>query len=291
MNDTENKQALETDEMAGAMESLEDVENDTGGDVELGEFDKPTEPVVESPEKDKAGAPVPAGETANGDHAGWDKERQRADQAEANFRKMQQERDALAGKVDATNETIKQLESQLAKLAASEEVNLDSTDLSDTNPDVLKAIKSLQSQLKSQQVRADRLEQAKLDIENQIKTDHQEANREQVRQKIIVSLEGKLQKHMNMENPAKYRNEAIQKANQICEDRGYSPADRYEAAEMLEQCYLDLAAGTKSKGKPRSSIPTDTGKGSGAAPVVSEVNKPCSLRDAVKDLAKKVGIT
>mgnify|MGYP001614992026 FL=1 len=104
MNGREDKQGtpVETNEMDGAIESLDDIKDDADGDVDVEEFD--TEGVVKEPDKTQGGdsAPVPSGEDVGA--TGWDKERQRADQAEANLRKTQQERDTLTGKVDATNE-------------------------------------------------------------------------------------------------------------------------------------------------------------------------------------------
>lgn len=282
----------ETDEMVNAVESLEDIKDEATGDVALEEFDKVGElPVAETQTGDTE---RPEGEDSvvKGD-LGWDKERQRADQAEANFRKTQQEKITLESKLETTGERIKELEKQLAELTKTEEVNLNEIDESITDPNVIKAIRSLQSQLKIQEARAQKLEQAKAEIETRMKADRDQINQEQSRSQIISSIETKLHKRLGVENPVRFRNDAIEMANEICADRGYSPGDRYEAAEMLEDCYIEIINAAKSanqKGNSRSSIPTDTGKGSGSAPVSSEQNKPCSLKQAVKELRKNVGL-
>lgn len=207
----------------------------------------------------------------------WDKERQRADQAEANFRKAQAERQSIEAKLSAESEKAKSLEEKLSTYVKANEINLDDIDSEYTDPKLVNVLKAMQSQIAEANARAAKLEEVKERYE-QVEREKDLTNaRENAKNEIIADIEA--------EYPAKHRNEAVKLADKICADRGYSPKDRYEASKLLRQCYKDLAS--KEVVKPKvEKVPTDTGQG-GNPTVTTEV-KSGSIKSVAAEWRKKL---
>lgn len=285
--ETEEKTEVEVDEMQDAVESIDDLtDDDPTGDVDLSEFGiTEDDDVTDTTPKDK---------TKPDTKPEWDKERQFRDQAnaaEAKMRQAQQAAQQAEARAEQASKDLKEMQKKLDELAEVEDVNLDDIDEDVNDPKVIAAIKAMKKQIKRTMEKAERLEKDKEEIVSQIVRSQKESDKEKANQEIIDSVEGKLAKRFGIKNPASLRNEAIRMANKICIDRGYSPKDRYESAEMLEECYFKLAKNSKpAKDSTKPSVPTDTGKGSSSAVVKAETDKPCSLNQAVKDLRKKLKV-
>lgn len=210
----------------------------------------------------------------------WDKERQRADQAEANFRKAQAERESIAAKADAASKEVESLKARLDEFAKANDVNLDEIDTDITDAKVVKALKVMQSKLEAATQRAEKSEKAVSEMLTKEQVKQEEQRHEQVKQELIAEVEA--------EFPARFRNEALKAANKICEDRGFAPSDRYEAFKILRNCYKELAS--KSAAPTPKPVATDTGKTTiTATPDTGEV-KGGSLREVAAQLRKKAGL-
>ena len=253
-----------------SVEKIDDLEND----VDVEEFDDKDEVKTDDVVEDK----VPKDKTPvekTPEPEKWDKERQRGDQAEANFRKTKLERDTIEAKYTDAAKRVESLEAKLTELTKVEDVKLD--DIDSYEPRVLAAIKSLQAQIKSATARADALEIAKKGFEKLENDRRLESRVNQDRQEIITDIES--------EFPAKFRNEAIKMANEICVKRGFSPDDRYEASKLLRSCYKDLSDTDKKPDKSKK-VPTDSGKSAGA--IEDNAPKEGSLREIAAEWKKKL---
>lgn len=276
----------EHEEMDAAVESLDDLKEESG-DVDLDQFDKAAE-AEDNASQDQAGAQAEAPDQE------WDKQRQRADQAEAGRRKIEQEKAALEAQASGHTVRIKELESQIAELTKDQDVNLDDADEAVTDPRVIKKLKLLDAQLKTEQQKRADLEKTMLQEAAKLQAEREEAAKERTQQKVIADIESRLAKRYGVANPVQFRNRAIQMANEICEDRGYSPETTLEAARILEDCYFELAdAQTKNKPKSqtRPAVPTDSGKGSSSSPVSAEQKKSCGIREHMRDFRKSLGLS
>lgn len=220
------------------------------------------------------GTSNPAAEQTSTEKPEWDKERQRADQAEANLRKIQADRETLAAR-------LSDAEKKLADFAKANEIDLDDPELM-VEPKLVTVIKGLKSKVEL-------LEQVKANFEATERNKALEAAREQARNEIIADIES--------EFPAKFRNEAIKLANDAIAkgafgfgDNGQplSPPNEYQAAKLLRQFYKQLAS-KPAASTQKPAVATDTGKKTvAAAPAESEV-KEGSLREVAAQLRKKAG--
>jgi vacuolar-type H+-ATPase subunit I/STV1 len=208
----------------------------------------------------------------------WDSERQRADQAEANFRKLQREQSEKEAKLDAAIKQSEALQAKLDEIAKANDIDLDSMDTALVDASVLKVLKATKDRVDAANRRVSELEKVAKGYEEQKVKDQIATQQEQAKQEILADIEA--------EFPAKFRNEAIKMADKICADRGYSPSDRYEASKLLRSCYKRLSE-TKPSPKPAT---TDTGTKTATASPKEEV-KPGSLREVMAQMRKKAGLS
>jgi hypothetical protein len=208
----------------------------------------------------------------------WDKERQRADQAEANFRKTSTELDSTRAKLDAQGKQIESMQKSLDEYAKANEVSPDELDDELVDPGVKKVLKSMQAKVDAAKAEVETLKQARDDITKRLNADAADTRRASQQAKIIADIEA--------EFPSKLRNAAIAKADKVCKDRGYAPEDRHEAYMLLRAAYKELAE--KPATHSKTSVATDTG--ASANTVVSEDNKPTTLKEAANQWRKKLGL-
>ena len=212
----------------------------------------------------------------------WDTERQRADQAEANLRKIQSERDALSLKIEQANSAVRTLQERLDAYAKEQSVNIDEIDTESVDPAVLKILKSMKSQVELANRKAEQLEakskESELNALKQAELKAETEFREKSKSEILKDIEADF--------GSKFRNEAIKMANDICAKRGSSPRDRYEAARLLRQCYKKL-----SGAKPAQKAPAvDTGKTTVTTQKIEDI-KPGTLREVIAQMRAKAGLT
>lgn len=212
---------------------------------------------------------------------GWDKERQRADQAEANLRKAQREKATLEATAKTAQETAETLKGELDKILKANEVKIDDIDAEITDPKLLAVIRSMKSQVDRAEERAGKLEKKVSDYEQSESQKALDAARNTERDEIVADVEADMKAYGLSDNPAKYRNAAIAKANEICHKRGFAPKDSREAEKMLKQCYVELVKAEKGGTPPKKPVPADSGKG-GSPIIKTEAPK----KGRVKELAE-----
>jgi chromosome segregation ATPase len=264
--------------MKDEMEVLEKVH----GEADLEEFDAPYEDGIdhlgseefveeEAQPKEDTSQKASAEEKPE-----WDAERQRADQAEANFRKAQTQLEEANAKLERQDKSIETLTQRLDKYAEAHDVNLDEIDTDIVDPNVVKALKGMKAQIDAANARAETLEKARDDISQKLENDNRAAAREAEKAEIIAAVEE--------DYPSKFRNRAIEMANDICTKRGYAPRSATESLRILRSCYKKLAGETKTE--KTEDVATDTGAGSTS--VVSEAPKETTMKDAVSEWRKKL---
>ncbi len=219
----------------------------------------------------------PAGEQEKEKESEWNKEKQRADQAEANLRKIQQERQAMEARLVDAQKKAETLEAKLSEFAKANDIDLDEIDQDITDPKVVKALKVMKQQIEAANSRAAELEKVKESYEASERNKQIELQIEKSKAEIIEDIE--------QEFPAKFRNEALKMADEVCAKRGHSPADRYEAHKILRNCYKELAAKSKPA-ETKKTVPTDTGKGGGAIP--EETLGTGSIRELAQKMKQKL---
>ena len=248
--------------------SDEDKVEDKGTDI------KGEEVEVEDADSEPTGA----------ENLDWDVNRQRADQAEANLRKIQAERDNMSSAIGEANRKVEQLQSQLDKYAQVQDVNLDAIDPDLVEPSVINILKSMQARIDVANRKAAVLEEKALNYEQDIRSKAEASARDKAKTEVVRDIETEKNDKGELLFSPKHRNQAIKMANEICQKRGYSPRDRYEAARILRQCYMKLATGSKGK-----TVSTDTGKSTVVGQSTNDV-KPGSLREVAAQLRKKAGL-
>jgi len=209
----------------------------------------------------------------------WNKEKQRADQLEANLRKKQQELDYALNRVADNEQKLQTIQKKLEEASASkqkQEKRSDRLPVDEYGQPLIKVIEELESELSAIKTQNKELvDKAKSFEEEQQLTKQQQLQRER---------ENKILDAMDKEFGAKFRNEArelaVKKYNEMTtrEREGWSDAD---AVILVRDCYRELAEADKQKKKAPVQ---DTGDG-GTAPmfdnILPEAGKP-------RDLANKL---
>jgi exonuclease VII large subunit len=211
----------------------------------------------------------------------WDTERQRADQAEANFRKATQEREELASRLDATSKSAESLQAKLDEYAKANDVDVDNLDADLIDPNVLGVLKTMKRHVEAADNRVKQLENVAKTYEQSSRQQELAQAQEKTKNELLSDVEGE------SEVFPKFRNEAIAMADKVCADRGYSPVDRYEAAKILRGCYQKVSV--KPKTTTKTPIPSDTGTATVAATPKEEI-KSGSLRDVIQQYRAKAGL-
>ena len=210
----------------------------------------------------------------------WDIERQRADQAEANYRKLQREKADIEQKAQEAEKRIAEMESKINEFAKANDVNLDELESEFIDPTVYKVIKNLQSKLSNLENIAETYRKTETDRQAKEREQQLEVAKEKAKNEIIGDIES--------EFGSQFRNEALKRADEICNKRGYAPQDRYEAAKILRQCYKEISS--QKTTTPKKAIPSDSGKTTVSASPKEDV-KPGTLREVMSQLRAKAGLT
>jgi hypothetical protein len=258
-----------------------------GGDVNPTGAENDDTPETKDTPEDKTTAPVKKTTEPSEDSKGWDKERQRADQAEANLRKIQRDKVALEATAKTAQETADTLQAELNKILKANEVKVDDIDAEITDPKLLAVIRSLQSKVDQATDRAGKLEKKVSDYEAMEAQKAFEAYRTAERDAIVADVEADIKAYGISDNPVKLRNAAIARADEICHKRGYAPKDSREAEKMLKQCYMEIAKAEKGTTAPKKPIPADSGKG-GSPIIKTEAPKKGSVRELANNLRARL---
>lgn len=258
-------------------DSANESSDDLSGFTEAGTETNSTESDAKSDVKSEAKVEQKQDQTS-AEKPAWDTERQRADQAEANYRKLQREKADIESKAIEAEKRIAEMESKIAEFAKANDVNLDEIESEFVDPMAYKVIKNLQSKLSGLEKLAENYQKEE-QRRQQVERERQlETAKEQAKNQIISDIES--------EFGSQYRNEALKKADEICNKRGYAPQDRYEAAQILRQCYKELAS---KKTAPKQIVASDTGKTTTTAAPKEDV-KPGTLREVIAQMRAKAKV-
>jgi hypothetical protein len=210
----------------------------------------------------------------------WDKERQRADQAEANSRKTAAKLSATELKTNQLEQTVAELQGKLQTIEDVKGLDLSAINPDDADiPDVVRNQAKVVQALEKTQAKLSALEQKAASYEQNELQSRQVRERESVIEKIMNPLD--------KEFGAKYRNEARKLAEAEVEERGYAPNGELECYQMLRRHYETL----KTKGVESASkeTPSDNGRG-GSKSSFGDSIKPGTVDDVMAQIRKGGGI-
>ena len=185
----------------------------------------------------------------------WSQEKQRADQAEANYRKLAQEKDAVTASLSERDTKLESLEQKLADLAESQDVPVE--DLLD--PDLvdaktIKTVSKMARQIRDQKKSIDKLTRLANDFQSKSEKREAKSEKEQTIEKIL--------KPLDKEFGAKFRNSARKMADKLVDDgKETQPKDVIEAMTLMRQCYIKVQDDAKAK-EEKKTVQTDNGSSS-----------------------------
>jgi chromosome segregation ATPase len=205
----------------------------------------------------------------------WDKERQRADQAEANYRKSEARVGAADLKTQQLERTVSELQGQMKQIEAVKGLDLATLDPNEADvPDIVREYAKMSKALESTTSKITALEQKAAQYENDASNDRQEREKEGVIERICKPLDTKY--------GVSLRNEARRLAEEEVEARGFAPKDALECRDMLEKHYVTLS---KDASKKKEIVPSDSGRG-GSKVSFGDNIKPGKISDVMSQMRK-----
>lgn len=207
----------------------------------------------------------------------WDKERQRADQAEAELGKATTERDDLSDELAETHTEIEGLKSQIAEIEAKSEKPDDFKTLDSelVDPAVAHNLKTLQDKLaKTEKQLTD--QQAKIDTYEKQEAEKQKIQQHEETVEQILSL-------CDDDYGAKYRNAAIKLADEITA-KEKRPKDFIAGLKLMKKCYKQVKEAEDKKTSDKT-VPTDSGGGD--VPFDDTKLKTGSRQEVLADMQKR----
>lgn len=229
-----------------------------------------TEKATQEPEKKEAVV----------DDEKWSKEKQRADQAEASYKKLVTERDEIYGQLAERDSKIEKLEQRMSELAEAKEVPIE--DLLD--PDLvdaktIKTVTKMAKQIREQEKAIKQLSKLAEDFQKKAKDDKVKSEKEKTIEKIM--------KPLDEEFGAKYRNAARKLADKLVDEgKEKQPQDVLDASALMRKCYKQVVKEAEEKEK-KNSVQTDTGSSSVAFDEKLKDLKSGSRREILADMRKK----
>jgi chromosome segregation ATPase len=206
----------------------------------------------------------------------WDKERQRADQAEANLRKIQASKAESDLKASQLERTVSDLQDKMSQIEAVK--GLDLTDLNPDEadvPDIVREYAKMSKVLKETTTKLTALEQKATKYEQDAESNRQEREKINVIERICKPLDKKYGSSL--------RNEARKRAEKKVEERGYAPKDSLECYRMLEDEYIALESEASKKEK---TAPSDNGRGGSKVSFGDNIT-PGKLHDVMGQIRKE----
>jgi uncharacterized protein (DUF3084 family) len=221
----------------------------------------------------------------------WDKERQRADQAEANFRKAQAEKDKLNAQMEQMQQQYQQQRNQLAELNAQSQATKSITDsLPDIDPenadieDIAKAVSASRRIIAEQAKEVAALKAKASQYEQETTRERQQREERERRNQTLNEICTDLEEEFG----SGLRNDAIKLMEKMNEEQGL-PSNSAKAVLRLRNCFKKAK---EDKGKNTDTakvLMTDTG-GGGGRPVFGNPNiKKGSLDDVAGQYSKLTG--
>jgi hypothetical protein len=221
----------------------------------------------------------------------FDKDRQRADQAEANFRKEKAKAEQATAQLAEMQAKQVDLQKKVNELTAGKDAeeaqilpdfdpeNMSGDEVAAALPQVAKVVKALNAKIAKLEAQAQNIE---TDRQREREQTQAEQQKNELFQKVCTKLETK--------HGAGLRNRAIELMNQHIESEG-APATQAEGTLLLDECFEQAKKEAKDKpaSKKKSDTPTDTG-GGGARPTFRNVQiKKGSLEEVAAQYDRAAG--
>jgi uncharacterized protein YhaN len=206
----------------------------------------------------------------------WDKERQRADQAEANLRKSQARNSESELKSQQLEATVSELQGKMQQIEAVKGLDLATLDPNEADvPEIVREYAKMSKALKDTTKKITALEQKAAKYENDADTTRQEREKEGVIERICKPLDAKY--------GVSLRNEARRLAEEEVEVRGFAPKDALECRDMLEKHYITLSTEASKK---KETVASDSGRGGSKVSFGDNIT-PGSLSDVMGQIRKE----
>jgi len=209
----------------------------------------------------------------------FDKDRQRADQAEANLRKEKNRREQLENELTSLRTTAELLQSQVVELSKSKK---DADELSDQLPDIpddastedlARAHKAMNKLIKNLFKTVGELRQSTSRHQQETRAEREQREAAEHRNATLDKVCTRLEK----KHGAGLRNRAIALMEKRIED-GEQPGDPTEATLMLDDCFEQAKIEREDKKKQDKDKPNDDTGGGGTRPRLGPAKlKPGSL--------------
>ena len=214
----------------------------------------------------------------------WDKEKQRADQAEANYHKISERFNELKDGYENSLTAVNELRTEITSLKElKKEVKEEISELDDAaaDPTVIRYIKRLNDQIKKAQLDL-AIASGKIAQYEQTESQKEEEQRIEKAKEDILSVCDEL-------HGAKYRSKANLMADKLVND-GLEPRPLTapRAIALLSKCYKKVKTEEEEAGKKTvKQTSTDTGQG-GVSFDFGEDIKDGSLQDVLAQMKKKI---
>ena len=210
----------------------------------------------------------------------WDKERQRADQAEANLRKSESRLNESDLKTQQLERTVSDMQDKMSQIEAVKGLDLTQLDPDKADvPEVVREYAKMSKVLEETTKKLTVLEQKANSYEKDAESNRQERYKEEQIERICTPLDKKY--------GASLRNEAKKRAEERVTERGFSPKDILECSQMLENEYIALA--DEASKKKKETVTSDNGRG-GSKVGFGDNIKPGKLHDVMGQIRKEGGL-
>ncbi len=208
----------------------------------------------------------------------WSQEKQRADQAEANFKKASTEKDDLMLAISERDEKLGKLEQRIADLAESQDVPIE--DLLD--PDLvdaktIKTVGKMAKEIRDQKKAIDKLTKLAEGFKEKAAKDDAKSEKDKTIERIL--------KPLDKEFGAKFRNSARKRADKLVDDgTEKQPKDVIEAMTLMRACYMFVKDEAEKK---ETKTKTQTDSGTSSLSLDSPEVKKGSRLEVLADIKKK----
>ena len=208
----------------------------------------------------------------------WDTEKQRVEQAEANYKKAIAEKEAVAEQFTLQQQKITELTEQIA--AKKEDTPYPEIDPDLTDRNVIKSIQQMRAELKTAKEELGELKA--------VATTYKATEEQRQAQAYQDRLIEKMCKPLDEEYGAKHRNSAKALADKLVnEGREKKPEDAIDAMYLMRKCYQTVS---KKPAEKDDSVRTDSGSGGVSPPsgpkvagtnqeIFADMRKDLSWRD------------
>lgn len=211
----------------------------------------------------------------------WDKERQRADQAESTAEKAREEARSYAEELGETRAQLQQMETQLEsfqKETQSKEDALAQMDTALVDSNVITNVEKLNARDAALSKQVEDMAKKIADLETE--------KVERVRQSAVSQAREDVLSRCDEEFSPKFRTAALKIADKLVDGGDEEqPQDRYEGYILMKKCYQQVSEKEESKTKTKTSVSVDSGKG-GVTHTTKTTRKTGTMKEVLADMQK-----